>query len=145
MGFESDLREKIKNSPFGSDQKTTLKVILGEVQMKAASKPISEEDCFSIVKKAIKDNEQSLSFLQKNDVRCQKLLEENELLRTLLPQYLTNEQIRTRLIEASFSCQSLSEGQAIGKAMGIFKKLGLPVDGNVVKEVVASFIEKNKS
>ena len=77
-------------------------------------------------------------LLSETDPRRAKLLEENKVLTSLLPQYWTAGQIRERLQADGVNDQGAkNDGQAIGMAMGHLKKINAPVEGQTVKEAVA--------
>lgn len=137
MTFEENLRERIKKSPINSVERTVLKVVLGEIQQKSASKAITEEQCHSIVKGMVASNKENLGFLQSSDPRYDKYVEENDVLNELLPKYLTVDQITERLTASGIDFKAVSEGQATGKAMQFFKAQNAPVEGQTVKQVVA--------
>lgn len=63
MTFETVLREKIAKAGFGSDERTLLKVVLGDIQQKSATGKVTDEVCHGIVKKMIESNKQNLDYL----------------------------------------------------------------------------------
>jgi len=139
MTFEEMLRDRIAKSPYASRERNTLKLVLGDLQQKAASGNVTDEVAHAIVKKIIKGNEETLGYLSQDDVRRGEHLDENEILSGLLPKYLTADQIRESLVAAGIDVKSIpNEGQATGKAMQHFKTNNSPVEGQTVKEVVRS-------
>jgi uncharacterized protein YqeY len=139
MTFEEALRSRINSTKFGSAERNLLKVVLGDVQLAAARGRINDETCFGIVKKLIKGNEESLGHMSPDDTRRNQYLEENKVLQTLLPRYLTVEEIKNRLTQDSMidSLKSAkSEGQAVGVAMSHLKKANLVIEGDTVKAAV---------
>tara|TARA_Y100000034_G_scaffold135070_2_gene205567 strand:+ start:94 stop:510 length:417 start_codon:yes stop_codon:yes gene_type:complete len=134
MSFEQNLKERINNAPFGSERRNILKLVLGEHQQLAAKQAMKDEHGHNIVKKIIEANDKSLSYLEEGDLRARKLRDENDVLRELLPRYLSKEEIVVVLRDLDLkSCKSA--GQAMGMAM---KHLaGRSVEGNTVKEAVA--------
>lgn len=141
--FEEMLRSRIRNSVSNSDEKDLLKVVLGEIQRLSSAKT-SEEQCYGVVKGIIKSNEENVMHLAKmyddpnDDPRCGKYHKEIQLLQDLLPNYWNKEQIQQELNSAGIDLsQSKNDGQAIGMAMSHLKKIGAPVEGGTVKEVVA--------
>jgi len=138
MSYEQQIRERMSKAPHGSTERNLLKVVLGEVQQKSAMGEFTEEMGLAIVKKMMKANEETLPHLSETDSRRAKLLEENKVLTTLLPQYWTAGQIRERLQADGVNVQGAkNDGQAIGMAMQHLKKINAPVEGQTVKEAVA--------
>ena len=138
MSYEEQIRERMYKAPHGSTEKSLLKVLLGEVQQKSDMGQFTEEMGLAIVKKMMKANEETIPHLSETDPRRAKLLEENKVLTSLLPQYWTAGQIRERLQADGVNVQGAkNDGQAIGMAMGHLKKINAPVEGQTVKEAVA--------
>ena len=138
MSYEEQIRDRMSKAPHGSAEKNILKVVLGEVQQKSANAPFTEEMGQAIVKKMMKANEETIPHLSETDPRRAKLLEENKILTSLLPQYWTAGQIRERLQADGVNLQGAkNDGQAIGMAMQHLKKINAPVEGQTVKEAVA--------
>lgn len=139
MSFIDDLRVKIHSMPLGSE-KNLLKVILGDLQNppgsgKSKTPDLSDERCRSYVKKMIESNKTSIGYLREGDSRIKKLEDENQLLKSLLPTYLSADEIRTHL--ANVDVKSVEgEGEAMSVAMKHLKSLNLNVEGKVVREVV---------
>lgn len=142
MSFEEMLREKLSAAPVRGWERDLYKVVLGEMQQSGNMK---DEQCCNFVKSIIKSNEQNLGFLGPDDTRRQKYLDENRILQELLPEekekppFLTLEETIQSLKDSGLeeelkSCQN--PGKAIGLAIAHFKKNEIPVEGNVVKEVV---------
>jgi hypothetical protein len=138
MSYEEQIRERMTKAPHGSTEKNILKVVLGEVQQKSANAQFTEEMGQAIVKKMMKANEETIPHFSETDPRRAKLLEENKILTSLLPQYWTAGQIRERLMADGVNLQGAkNDGQAIGMAMQHLKKINAPVEGQTVKEAVA--------
>lgn len=136
MSFEQKLRERITAAPFRSREKDILKVVLGEAQQKG--KFTDEQGC-NIVKSMLKNNTETLGLLAAGDSRRAQYEEENRVLQTLLPAYLSPSEIRAKLDEAGLAEQiraAKNEGQATGVAMKHLKGLQLPVEGDAVKQVI---------
>lgn len=147
MDFEETLRSRISAAPFRSRERSLLKVVLGEIQLKMANSKVTEEVCLGIVKKMIKSNEENIGYLAMTDSRRADYEEENQILATLLPAYLTADQIFCRLMSEDQIGLSVkdanNEGKAIGMAMGFLKNAGLPVEGDAVKQAVQKIRAKS--
>lgn len=141
MSFEQTVRDRISKAPYGSTEKNILKVVLGDIQLKAAGGTITDEAGHAIVKKLVKGNEETLGHLKAEDARRHQYIEENAILATLLPAYLTAEQVTAELTSAGLVEQVKSaknEGQATGVAMKHLKGKGLAVEGDEVKKAVTA-------
>ncbi len=140
MSFEQELRDRINKAPFRSKEKDILKVVLGELQQKSASGKISDETAHNYVKSMIKNNvEKVLAVLKPDDPRRAGYEEENKILQSLLPKYLTADEVEASLKAADLVEQVKSaknEGQATGVAMKHFKATDAKVEGDTVKAVV---------
>jgi hypothetical protein len=145
MSFEQVLRDRIAKAPFKSKERDILKVVLGELQLKAASGKVSDETSHNFVKSMIKNNtEKVLAVLKLDDPRRAGIEEENKVLQSLLPKYLTVDEAETALREATDPPglveeiqKAKSEGQATGVAMKYLKGHGMNVEGETVKTVVS--------
>lgn len=92
MKFDEVLREKI-NTTSSKTAKSVLKVVLGEYQQKNASGKATEQDGYNVVEKLIAGNKETLGHLKADDPRREALEEENAVLATLLPPYLTADEV----------------------------------------------------
>jgi len=139
MSFEELIRERMHKAPHGSNERNLLKVVLGEVQQKSALAPFTEDMGHALIKKMIKANEETLPHLKESDPRHGKLLAENPILASLLPQYWSVEQILQRLQADGIDLKAAkNDGQAMGLAMQHLKKIEAKVEGQAVKEAVAA-------
>ena len=143
MKFEETLRNRINEFPYGSLERNTFKLVLGELQQKSED---SEEVAYSIIKKMINSNLEVISMvdangvprLKEDDPRREQCILENKILSTLLPSYLTESQIKEILEKAEIDVKSeINEGKAIGKAMQHLKSISAQFEGKTVKNVVA--------
>lgn len=133
--FEQTVRKEIAASPIQSEKRRLFKVLLGEIQRGSAAKPLTEEQCIGVAKKMIAANQEFIECLPEGDSRREGLEDEIALLRTLLPQYWTADQIRQCLEGIDLRAFS-NDGQAIGKAMQYLKSMNAFVEGSTVKDVV---------
>lgn len=141
MSFEQTLRDRISKAPFRSKEKDLLKVVLGDVQQKSASGKVSDEQGLGIVKSMIKNNvEKVLVHLKEDDPRHAVIVEENKILASLLPTYLTVDEVKELLAKYDSMVSDLkaakSEGQATGIAMKYLKSVNAQVEGDTVKQAV---------
>ena len=147
MSLVEVMRDKVKVAMKSGNvvEKSILKLILGDCDTllnsaQQGGKPLTDEQVSKIIRKIILSNNETLQ-----DERCKNLsedkkliiLKENEILESLLPKLLTQDQIREKIssIEADIK-SAKSEGQAVGVAMKLLKQSNEAVDGNDVKAVV---------
>ncbi len=143
MGFETKLKEALNKAPFRSVEKDILRCVLGECQQEMRA--LTSERGHNIVKKIIKSNDECLAHLSQDDERFTRLNKENETLNTLLPQYWSADQVEEFIIKEGLNFSSVkSEGQAMGMAMQKLKQQGAPVEGDIVKSVVAKMRKNNE-
>lgn len=133
--FVDKLKLKIDKLTPGSSSKNLLKVVLGDIQQKAAYKEISDQECHSIVKKMIKANEENLELLKDGDRRIEQFTKENVLLNSLLPRYWSEQDIRNWIQDEKIDVNAFpTEGAVIGQCMSKLK--GEPVEGSMVKKII---------
>lgn len=90
-----------------------------------------------IAEKLIESNNEALRY--RDD---QKLVEENGILKELIPEKISKEEIFSLLSPTISDIILHSEGKSIGLAMKFFKEKSLNVSGDDVKFVVKSLREK---
>lgn len=81
MSFEDDLRAKIRQAPFQSEERQLLKMVLGEFQCGDHS---SDEAGYRLVRSMIKSNEASLQRIHVENPCREEYLNENRIFQTLL-------------------------------------------------------------
>lgn len=123
-----------------------LRLVLGQIQTESATKLLSEDQKLSIVRKLIKSNEITLAAMaetqkenwnQEWQDNANKLNQEIELLKFLLPQTWTVEQLSDFFAYHKEVVRAAkTEGAAIGVAMKLLKTAGAVVNSSDVKEIV---------
>jgi uncharacterized protein YqeY len=137
MTFEEKVRQVLANTPFADkERRNLLKVVIGELQRKPVGSKVSDEAAYNVVKGMIKSNQELMSHLTGDTTKYEGLENECLILRSLLPKYLTEGQIREHLDRIDLKIKS--EGQAMGQSMKYFKDQNLPVEGDTVKKVIAA-------
>ena len=135
------VEDAIKASMKGdASHRNFLRLIKGELQMAEVrqNKSLTEEQEGNVLKKILKNNEETLGLLPADDARYVTLLEENEILKGLLPAVASIEDVKAALAPVLDQIKSAkSDGQATGVAMKTLKEAKLACDGNTVKEIVA--------
>ena len=81
MDFVEGLRTRISNAPFQSGERRLLKTILGDFQRNKFS---TNDAGYSIVRRMLRANEESLKRMRAEDERRDEYLEENQILKSLL-------------------------------------------------------------
>lgn len=124
-----------------------LRLVKGELQMAEVrqNKPLTEEQASNVLKKILKSNEETLGILaNRNEVsggpdpRAAAIIQENEILKGLLPAIASIEDVKAALASVLDQIKSAkNDGQATGVAMKMLKEAKLTCDGNTVKEIVA--------
>ena len=115
-------------------EKEILRVALGEIQTAEArgKGPMSDEAAGAILKKLVKSNQESLEASSDAEQKS-VLAQEIEILKALLPQTLSVEQIVEALAPVADGIQSAkADGPATGIAMKHLKQSGALVDGKDV-------------
>lgn len=108
-----------------------LSLVIGQAQQQNVS---DDPALHSIIKKLIKSNDETYENAR-DDMRDQ-LKAENKILQLFLPKEMSRDDI-IKFIDDNVDIGSVkSDGQAIGKVMKAIKNQGIPVNGNLVKEIV---------
>lgn len=81
-------------------------------------------------------NNETIGYLTEGDTRKSKLIQENVVLETFLPQQLSLVQVKNELADIVDQIKSVKGGAAVGVAMKHLRSKQLSVDGNDVKCVV---------
>lgn len=120
-------------------EKEILRVAVGEITTAAGrtGRDASEAEITAIIRKLLKSNEETLPSARSDEER-QTLLQEQEILRSLVPQTLGVDQIAERLAPVADAIRAAkSDGQATGIAMKELKQQGALVEGKDVGQAVA--------
>lgn len=105
-----------------SVKKSILEVLIGEVQLTESrtNKTLQENEIFSIIRKLIKSNEESLNSTDNDSVK-EKLNLENKILSSYLPKTLTKDEILVKINESGVDIHAEKEGAVLGQVMKYFK------------------------
>jgi uncharacterized protein YqeY len=130
-----ELKEKLNEARKSGDKEkiNVLKIIIGECDRH------DRPDVESVVKKIVANNNLTIGLIKERSAddttSIRALLDENDLLASFLPFYLSEQEIHNHV-------SSLELGTHLGKAIGIamkhFKSLDLPVESSAVRSVVES-------
>lgn len=146
MSLKETIRKQITDATKqrADVQKNILKVILGEIETQESrgnpnlglSHPaaLADVEIYKIIKKTLQGVEEMLGYKPGDP----KFEAEKATLQALLPKEMTDADIKYALsVKTEEIKAAKSEGQATGIAMKYFKERNLPVDGNLVKKVIA--------
>lgn len=142
------LKEKIKESRKlnNKDSLSILTTLLGEIQLESSrrNKDLDQKSCEAIVRKFIKNNNETLKYINCHDdsIDCIGFNYENTILESFLPKTLSKKEIGETLTKNCLESiiQAKNKGQAMGIAMKTLKSLNLPVEGKDVEEVVNEMV-----
>ncbi|MCC6663327.1 MAG: GatB/YqeY domain-containing protein [Polyangiaceae bacterium] len=118
-------------------EKEILRVALGEIQTQEAraNQAMSDDDVAAVVRKLVKNNQETLGVSESAEQKAQ-LAEEITVLESLLPKALGVDEIVAALAAVADAVRAAgNDGQATGVAMKHLKSTGAVVTG---KEVTAA-------
>ena len=135
--FEAKIRELLAKNP-DAVQKSVLKVVLGDFQLKNCKGAATDQDGFNIVEKVIKGNTETIKLLPETDPRRPVLIQENEFLVTLLPKSATVEEVLATLTEEIKIqvANAKNDGMATGILMKFAKSKGLNIKGDTATQTL---------
>lgn len=132
--LEQLIRDKVKLALQEKDEitKNILRVVIGEIDtLNGRGKQVDDEQIHKILRKLVLSNEETIAAMTKT------LVQENNILNEFLPKLLDKKEILNHLLAFIEQIKlAKNDGLAIGIAMGVFKKINLPVDGKDVSDVV---------
>ena len=124
-------------------KKNILKLVVSEVQSEESrrNKSLKDQEIENIVKKFIKNIEETMSYIKKQDPPLD-LMKEIAELSLWLPIKTSKKEIGEVLTKNCLESiiQAKNKGQAMGIAMKTLKSLNLPVEGKDVEEVVNEMV-----
>ena len=115
-----------------------LRLVIGDVDGRLArSVKMSEEIVESVIRKHIKQNNESLAFHKEGDGHYERITTQSKLLNSLLPEAISVERIGEVLAPISYEILGADNmGQAIGLGIKHLKALDYAANGSDVKLVV---------
>lgn len=116
-----------------------LRLVKSDLQMQETrqNKPLSKEQEVNVLKKIVKNNQETINSLNGNDPRVTALKEEINILNLFLPETATKKQILEAVESITEEIKSAkSEGHAIGLCMKKIKEKDLTCEPETVKEVI---------
>lgn len=151
--FVNKLKTKLLHARKERDEemKSILSVVLGDIESAAMKqkKPMEEKDCHTIIRKIIQGNNETLECVERMkgeggaaaaSDNVEKLMRENDILESFLPELLSQGEIEKFLgeVDPGFSRirEAKNEGQAMGLAMRALNAANKSINGNDVKAVI---------
>jgi uncharacterized protein YqeY len=137
-----NIKECRKNK--NEDALKVFTTLLGDIQLESSRKnrDLTHKECEDIVKKFIKNNHETMKYLDTTGNKYMSLAYELSLLQDLLPQTLSlkeiNEVLTKHCLDAIIGAKS--KGQAMGIAMKTLKSLNFNVDGKDVDEIISEMV-----
>jgi uncharacterized protein YqeY len=126
-------------------EKDILRLVIGKAQTLEANlnKPLLDDQIELIIRKEIKNNNESLASLKEGSEGFNRVIAESIALNKFLPATLTQDEIEVRLVDlVSKICDAEKDGQAMGIAMNLLKSTDQKVDSDDVKAVVVKIRNK---
>lgn len=143
MSLSKSIRDRLKQAIKEKDEpkKSILRLVLGEMNTlenrKSQRGELSDGQVVKIIKNIINGNKETMQYLSRTDPSYLTLRNENAFLLVLLPQEMSELEIRATLEGLSEQIKSAkADGPAIGLAMGFLKKQGKTADGTLVSRMV---------
>lgn len=118
-------------------ERDVLRVALGELQTEQSrAGSITEDKAQQLVRKMVKSNHETLDA-GPDPTTAAKLRKENEILESLLPRTLSEDEVIAALQPVADAVKAAgNDGQATGVAMKHLKSTGVSVDGATVSAAV---------
>ncbi|MCL4407633.1 MAG: GatB/YqeY domain-containing protein [Thermotogae bacterium] len=147
MTILEDLRAKLKDSMIAKDETRTgvLRMLVSAVKNFEVEKmkPVTEEEFDVIVKKQMKEREESINDFEKGNrpelAKAEK--DELEILKSFARPELSDDEVE-RFISLKIKEMNLSSSKDIGKLMGIvMKELKGKVSGDRVKAIAEKLLK----
>jgi uncharacterized protein YqeY len=119
--------------------RTIFKTLLGEFDRVNDGKPINDEQAFSVIKKFIKNIDESFYLLEDYPEKRMLLLHEKELLSQFLPRTATIDQMKS-VIEHVLSSNSFKNNmQAMKPCIEILQEKGLDIDKKELSNLLKGY------
>lgn len=147
MTILEDLRAKLKDSMIAKDETRTgvLRMLVSAVKNFEVEKmkPVTEEEFDAIVKKQMKEREESINDFEKGNRPELAKVEKNELeiLKSFARPELSDDEVE-KFISLKIKEMNLSSSKDMGKLMGIaMKELKGKVSGDRVKAIAEKLLK----
>ncbi len=148
MSLESQITEDLKNAMKEKNQLTldVLRQFKSQVkyyQIEKKLEILTDEDCFAVMKKMIKqrnDSIQQYTDAKRNDLADKEKLE-NAILMKYLPAQITHEELKS-IVDTVIKENGFSEKKQMGQAIKLaLAKTGGRADGKEIQMIIASILK----
>jgi len=141
----NDYKEAMKNrDTLKSSALSFLRASLINVAIEKKKKNLDDNDCIAVIKKQIKQRQDSIEQFQKGNRQdlADKETKELEILKSYLPPELTVEEIK-KIIEEAVALTAAQDMKDMGKVMKeITAKIAGRADGKLVSDLVRERLTK---
>lgn len=138
--FVDKLNQKIDSLFYGSRARNVFKSVLNIIEEQSKSNQLTEEDCQSIVKGMLDENNKLLKRLEKEDPRYSQCKKATLVLESLLPRYWSHQDVFNWLKDEKINVNGFTN---VSEALGFCEK---KLSGELVKpEVVEEVINEMRS
>lgn len=138
--LQEEIKQMVRDKNTSKNTKSTLRVLLGEFGRVNDGKPISDEQCISVIKKFIKNIDESLNHIGKTlpEIR-EKLKIERNLISTFLPKSATLEQMKKSIDKIMKENEFKNNMQAMKPVIEDIESQGLDVDKKKLSELIKKY------
>lgn len=138
--LQEEIKQMVRDKNTSKNTKSTLRVLLGEFGRVNDGKPISDEQCISVIKKFIKNIDESLNHIGKTlpEIR-EKLKIEKDLMSTFLPKSATLEQMKKSIDKIMKENEFKNNMQAMKPVIEDIESQGLDVDKKKLSELIKKY------
>jgi uncharacterized protein YqeY len=138
--LQEDIKQMVRDKNTSKDTKSTLRVLLGEFGRVNDGKSISDEQCISVIKKFIKNIDESLNHIGKTlpEIR-EKLKIERNLMSTFLPKSATLEQMKKSIDKIMKENEFKNNMQAMKPVIEDLESQGVNIDKKKLSELIKKY------
>lgn len=138
--LQEDIKQMVRSISTPKPTKSTLRVLLGEFSRINDGKPISDEQCIEVIKKFVKNIDQTLSHIDKTLPEVvEKLTIERDLMTTFLPKSASTEEMQVSIDKIMKENDFKNKMQAIKPVIDDLESMGLDVDKKELSELIKNY------
>lgn len=138
--LQEEIKQLVRNIKTSKNTKSTLRVLLGEFGRVNDGKPISDEQCISVIKKFIKNIDDTLSHIDKTLPEVvEKLTIERDLMTTFLPKSATIEEMNESIKHVMSLNTFKNKMQAMKPVINDLETKGLLVDKKMLSKMIEDY------
>lgn len=138
--LQDEIKQMVKDKGTSKNTKSTLRVLLGEFGRINDGKPISNEQCIEVIKKFVKNIDQTLSHIDKTLPEVvEKLTIERDLMTTFLPKSATTEEMQESIKKIMSLNDFKNKMQAIKPVIDDLESMGLDVDKKELSKLIRNY------